>query len=140
MVRDLDALDPAFLERLVLVLDAMRVLGHQPLVWETLRTEERGEWLRASGRSKNGARSMHCFMAAADIICGRHRWQCHKHGCTFFEDLGPEVRHAGLYWGGDWHTFRDMPHIQAVRVRDQDKVRNGDPIGPLMRRLRANRA
>lgn len=134
VVRDLEELAPAFRERLELVLERLRAKGHQPRVWETYRTPDRGRWLRKSGRSRNGHRSMHVFRAAADIICARHKWDCHKHGCSFFEDLGAAVAAEGLYWGGNWRTIVDKPHVQAVPVgRKQGLVRAGVEVATLMR-------
>lgn len=137
VVRDLDALVHPFRVRLEAVLERLERQGYAPRVWETIRTAERGDWLKARGKSKNGRLSMHSYGAAADVICRAHRWDCHAHGCDFFEALGRAVHREGLYWGGDWRTFRDKPHVQAVAVRDQNRVRRGEPIDPLMRRLAA---
>lgn len=106
----------------------------RPQVWETLRTPERGRWLRASGRSKSGHRSMHVYRCAVDVICRRHKWACHSYGCGFFEALGEAARAEGLYWGGDWKSFVDKPHVQAVAVRRQGAVRVGADVASLMRR------
>ena len=127
VVRSLDALAWPFRHRVQTMLRELRTT-HEPLVWETLRTQERGDWLKARGRSKNGNRSMHTLGAAVDVICMRHRWACSKHDCDFFAALGAAAKNAGLYWGGDWRSFVDKPHVQAVPVRQQNRLRRADDV------------
>lgn len=142
--RDLAELAPAFRERLERVLEQVEAQGYRTRVWETLRTPERGAWLKARGRSQSGRRSMHCLRAAADVICRRHRWDCDVHECRFFEALGRAARRAGLFWGGDWRTIVDQPHIQAISVADQDELRRvarqgGDLEGAIAELMRPPR-
>jgi hypothetical protein len=107
--------------------------GYSPVLWETLRTPERGEWLRKKGRSKIGSRSMHCHGIAADIICGEHRWNCPK-SCGFFDALGESARAHKVTWGGSWGW--DRPHIQAVSVRQQKHILESADVGATVRKLR----
>jgi peptidoglycan L-alanyl-D-glutamate endopeptidase CwlK len=117
-------LAPAFRAKLEAVLSALRAVGHDPIVHETMRSQARAQQLVADGKSKaKGGLSMHCYGIAADVICGRHRWDCHKHKCDFFEAYGVTAEKHGLTWGGRWRTLVDKPHVQAVPVRLQNKVR-----------------
>jgi hypothetical protein len=135
VTRDLAELVPAFRERVERMLRALEAADWRPMVWETLRTPERGRWLRASGRSRNGHLSMHCHRAAVDVICRLHRWDCDERGCGFFDALGAAAEAERLCWGGRWRTFVDRPHVQAVSTRKQRAVRAGADVALLMRRI-----
>lgn len=125
---DAGLLVPAFWERLGPVLKSLRGQGYAPVLFETMRSQERALELVAKGRSKaRGGLSMHCFGVAADVICGDHRWDCRRHHCAFFDTYGVAVEDAGLCWGGRWPSLIDLPHCQAVPVRLQDKVRKCAP-------------
>lgn len=119
----LSLLLPSFRVRVEEMLAAMKKRGFEPLVWETLRTPERAEMLSKEGKSKNGARSMHVsadgFSAAVDVICAKRKWEHPE----FFKALGEEARKLGLSWGGDWATFKDLPHVQAIAVKEQAAFR-----------------
>jgi hypothetical protein len=123
IINDLRTLLPAFRPAVERVLDGLRDDGHEPLVWETRRDLKRAAMLKKRGASKSGKKSLHTLDAAVDIICGRHYWACDDHGCSFFDDLGDEVRDEGLVWGGNWRTFVDEPHVQAVPVKLQRQLR-----------------
>jgi hypothetical protein len=132
VVKDKKWLVPAFRERVDLVLQDLEDKGYEPLLWETLRTKERGRYLKKKGASKNGDRSMHIYGVAADIICKEHMWQCHKHGCDFFKELGKSVRKMKVYWGGDWKSLVDLPHLQGVPVKLQNKIRGSDDVAQVV--------
>jgi peptidoglycan L-alanyl-D-glutamate endopeptidase CwlK len=51
---------------------------------------------------------------AADIIDGRYGWLPEAETSGFWKALGEEAKKQGLYWGGDWSTFRDWAHVQLV--------------------------
>lgn len=118
--RDLDTLVPAFRARVEAVIADLRAQGFDAVVHETRRTPERAAWLKSKGTSKNGARSMHCYDCAADIISQAKGWDPPQ---GFWDALGASAHKHGLCWGGDWATFRDKPHVQAVGVREQDAIR-----------------
>ena len=42
------------------------------------------------------------------------------------------ARKAGLFWGGDWRSFKDRPHVQAIPVKHQQKVRDADDVAALL--------
>lgn len=130
--RDLDKLVPAFRERVAGLVLRLQARGFKARAHETYRSPERARQLVAEGKSKStGGLSMHCYGLAADIICADHKWACRASGCRFFAALGEEARVLGLVWGGDWdgdgdtkdQTFIDLPHVQAIPIGDQARVR-----------------
>lgn len=131
-VSDIALLVPAFRERLEMALRAQKGQGYAPVLWETRRSRERAAEMVAHGKSKaRGGLSMHCYDIAADVICGAHQWSCRKHRCKFFEAWGANAEDAALTWGGNWDRDamagedgeNDLPHVQAVPLRFQDRVR-----------------
>lgn len=125
-INDMTLLLPSFRERVEILVDRLSHRGLDPVVWETFRTQERAELLAKYGTSKNGALSMHCYGAAADILSRRYKWS----NPSFFRALGQEADRLGLTWGGDWdgdpstkHSFVDSPHVQAIPVRQQNGLR-----------------
>lgn len=117
---DIDLLLPSFAILVRRVLQAMRDKGYEPVPFDTLRTPK--EAAKYAARGVGSARSMHIYGAACDVICGVHGWDCKKHGCKFFEAYGDAVESLGLTWGGRWRK-RDLPHMQACKVGEQDAVR-----------------
>jgi hypothetical protein len=67
------------------------------------------------------------------IVDARWGWAAKAEAEGFWKALGAEANAAGLYWGGDWKTFRDVAHIQLVpnselkRVKSESGLRG--PIG-----------
>jgi peptidoglycan L-alanyl-D-glutamate endopeptidase CwlK len=115
---------PAFRERVEATIKALRGQGYSVILFETLRSKLRAQQLVAAGKSKaKGGLSMHCYGIAADVICGRHQWDCRRHHCRFFEDYGLQAEDMGLIWGGRWTSLVDLPHVQAVPLKLQDRVR-----------------
>ena len=51
---------------------------------------------------------------AADIIDARYAWSPQAQTSGFWDALGVEAKALGLYWGGDWASFRDWAHVQSV--------------------------
>lgn len=118
VVRDPAKLVPAFREVIELVLADLREEGHDPVVHETWRSEERAEQLFLEKKSRT-KKSTHRLGLAVDCICRRHRWGCHEHKCDFFERWGILAERRGLTWGGRWPGFADKPHVQAIPLRLQ---------------------
>ncbi len=51
---------------------------------------------------------------AADIIDQRYAWTPQAESSGFWKALGEEAKKQGLFWGGDWVTFKDWAHVQLV--------------------------
>lgn len=102
------------------LLKTLEALGYKPVPFDTLRSTE--EALRNAKRGSGIVDSVHRHGAACDIICDRHGWSCAANECDFYAVLGREARAHGLVWGGDWRK-KDLPHVQAVAVADQNALR-----------------
>lgn len=128
VTRDLHVLAPKFRSAVERVLDTMRGLGHDTLVFETLRTHQRQAFLYGFGRDYDDGRGVvtysadadetwHGYGLAVDIICRRTLWGA---DVAFWDALGRACQRERLTWGGDWNgdgrtedeTFPDRPHVQ----------------------------
>lgn len=141
--RDLDRLDPTFRLQVEKLVEYMTERGWKPVVWETYRSPERARELMKRGTSKNGDRSMHCLGLACDIVDGDFH---NVKGATgkesywtappaFWADLEDGAQLLGLTrlfkmgkkdipgQADSW----DLPHVQAVKVGEQNKVRAMKP-------------
>ena len=49
---------------------------------------------------------------AADIIDSRYAWNDKPETKAFWDALGRAAKEQGLYWGGDWASFKDWAHVQ----------------------------
>jgi len=128
---DVYLLLPTFQNVVLDVMDDLRDLGFDPVLRDGLRTFDEAA---ANARKGTGsALSMHCYGCAADLICRVHGWGCAKAGCDFFEALGRVAEARGCVWGGRWRNPKtgrvgwDKPHIQGIRVSEQNRMRR---IGP----------
>lgn len=117
---DVELLLPSFVPVAKRLLQALSERGFDPVSRDTLRTTE--EALRNARKGTGIVDSIHCHGAAMDVICGEHGWDCHAHGCEFYAALGEIAEDLGLTWGGRWKR-RDLPHVQAIPVRDQNALR-----------------
>ncbi len=117
VVRDLDLLVPAFKERVLDLVAMMRASGHDPWVFETLRTQERAAFLARKGTGV--VDSMHCYGVAVDVISLSKKWNA---GFKFWRDLRDHGESLGLTSGARWRR-RDLPHVQAIPVSKQDILR-----------------
>lgn len=60
---------------------------------------------------------------AADIIDSRYAWSEQAASSGFWTALGEEAKKQGLYWGGDWVSFRDWAHVQLVANSELGRVK-----------------
>jgi peptidoglycan LD-endopeptidase CwlK len=92
-------------------------LGVSLLITEAYRSPERQNILYAQGRTTKGhivtnakaGQSIHQYKCAVDIvpiIGGKLAWNYD------FKKLGKIGVACGLEWGGNWKSFKDMPHFQ----------------------------
>ena len=126
--RSLDGLAPKFRAAIERVLEQMRDNGHDPFVFETLRTEARQSFIFGFGREYDDGRGIvthsesaidtwHGYGLAVDIICRRTLWGASR---QFWLSLGAACASEGLVWGADWNgngrtddeRFVDRPHVQ----------------------------
>lgn len=121
----LGQLHPILATRGRAMIDLCSHQGVSVLVTQALRTWKEQDGLYAKGRTaepmgKNyivtnakGGSSYHNFGLAFDIVIldaiGKADWDTAHPGWKTAADAGKSV---GLEWGGDWKTFKDLPHFQ----------------------------
>lgn len=100
-------------------LAALLAAGYQAKIISGIRTYAEQEALYAKGRFGNpgpkvtnarGGESWHNFGLAWDI--GLFDNGKYLTGSTPYRGAGAIARLAGIEWGGDWKTFKDLPHYQ----------------------------
>lgn len=117
---DINLLLPSFKARVECVLKEMKARGFQPCLRDTRRTKLEAE--RNAAKGTGIVDSIHCYDAAADIICNVHGWDCTKFKCNFFLILPQVAELAGCYSGVRF-TKVDAPHFQAIPVGKQNELR-----------------
>ena len=95
--------------------------GLPVLITETLRTVAEQEALYAKGRTMAGAivtnargrdyQSMHQWGVAFDF-CRNVKGREFDDSDGFFGRVGAIGKRLGLFWGGDFKSFKDKPHFQ----------------------------
>lgn len=116
----IEGLLPSFRPEVQAVLDALRADGYDPVLFDALRTK--AEAARNATKGTGVKDSIHCYGAAADVICGAHGWSCAQHRCKFFDALAGHVRARKLVCGADF-TKRDWPHFQGIAIKQQAAMR-----------------
>lgn len=90
------------------------------LITDTMRTKAEQDALYAKGRTVPGTivtnvkhpDSAHNWGVAFDF-CKNVKGQEYS-DTAFFKAVGAIARTIGLTWGGDWTTFKDMPHCEVA--------------------------
>jgi len=89
------------------------------IITQTLRTKAEQDNLYAQGRTTKGdivtnakgGYSFHNYGVAFDfcpVVDGKPAWKDKK----LFKKVGELGVLLGLEWGGNWKTFKDLPHFQ----------------------------
>ena len=113
---------PELARRVEQVMTTAAAAGHVLRVVSGYRSHEEQNALYAHGRTRPGSRvtnavggqSWHNFGLAVDlapVIGGEVCWDEKKFDWSL---IGKWARAAGLEWGGDWHSFKDRPHVQLT--------------------------
>lgn len=113
---------PELARRVEQVITTAAAAGHILKVVSGYRSHEEQNALYAQGRSRPGKRvtnaiggqSWHNFGLAVDlapVIGGEVCWDENRFDWSL---IGKWARAAGLEWGGDWHSFKDRPHVQLT--------------------------
>jgi hypothetical protein len=114
--------NPRLRGKVMLLITKLEDRGRDPIVYESVRTHERQQYLYGFGRSyddpgdprgivtysQDGDDSWHFYGLAVDIISKSKGWGAPP---SFWVDLGQAARSVGLHWGGDWRK-KDLPHVQ----------------------------
>lgn len=117
--KKLASLDTRIRSKVVRVLEALESEGFKPKVvfaWRSVAVQQR---LVEEGKSRvrfsfhNAQRKKGTPNAyAADIIDKRWAWNDEAEENGFWRALGRTAKAEGLYWGGDWRSFKDWAHVQ----------------------------
>lgn len=116
----LECLAPRFRVRVASMLSSLSMLGLDPIIAESCRTDARQRWLFGFGRewddgrgvvtqAPTGEHSWHRYGLAVDVISLKHGWDAPE---SFWRELGTSAETHGLVWGGSWPRFQDRPHVQ----------------------------
>ncbi|MBP6797311.1 MAG: M15 family metallopeptidase [Luteimonas sp.] len=121
--RKWDRLDADFTQRLLAVYRVMlEEHGYEMVLVEGYRSPERQNRLAAQGQHvtrASGGRSWHQYGLAADsaflrdgklVISERDPWAMRG-----YQLYGEAARQAGLVWGGDWRSIKDLMHVELRR-------------------------
>ena len=121
--RKWDQLDAGFTQRLLAIYQVMREQhGYEMVLVEGYRSAARQDQLAARGQHvtrARGGRSWHQYGLAADsafirdgklIISERDPWAMRG-----YQLYGQVAKEAGLVWGGDWKSIKDLMHVELRR-------------------------
>lgn len=121
--RKWDQLDAEFTQRLLAIYQVMREQhGYEMVLVEGYRSAARQDQLAARGQHvtrASGGRSWHQYGLAADsaflrdgrlVISERDPWAMRG-----YQLYGQVAKEAGLVWGGDWTSIKDLMHVELRR-------------------------
>ena len=112
-IRHLLKLIPEMRPKISCVLDEVQAAGYQPVIAESLRdlAQQREKVRKGYSKTYN---SYHLYGRATDIIDKRWGWHgpCANINHDFWKTLGKAYKRQGLFWGGDWRSFKDVAHGQ----------------------------
>ena len=117
--KKLFSLDDRMRRKVVRVIDALKAEGFRPKIFFAWRSVAVQLEIVAKGHSKvrfsyhnaqkkNGTPNAY----AVDIIDKRWAWDDKAKENGFWHALGKAGKAEGLYWGGDWRSFKDWAHLQ----------------------------
>ena len=128
VMRGIDKLHPELQVCVNKFLEECKGRGLNVCITETLRTQEEQEALYAQGRTKpgkivtncRGFQSPHCWGVAFDF-CRNVKGKEYDNSDKFFDYVGEIAKtifddtEYDLFWGGDFKTFVDKPHIEMKK-------------------------
>lgn len=128
--KKLASMHPTLRPKITALLQALASRGFQPKIvygWRSVKVQLE---LYNQGKSKvkfsfhnaqlpDGTPNSY----AADIIDARYNWDPPAETSGFWKALGEEAKKQGLYWGGDWVSFKDWAHVQLVSNDQLAKVK-----------------
>ncbi|WP_099156530.1 M15 family metallopeptidase [Virgibacillus ndiopensis] len=134
-------LHPIVEEKKDVLLKKASMIGINVIITEKFRSIKRQNELFKQGRSKEGTivthakggESYHNYGLAFDYALenknGDLIWDIHYDGNNNGESDWFEVaeiaKEMGFTWGGDWHNFKDYPHLQMDFGLSIHQLKNG---------------
>jgi hypothetical protein len=128
--KKLSSMEPTLRSKVPGILDTLKKQGFQPKIFFAWRSVAVQQQIVAAGHSTVHF-SFHNaqlpdgtpYAYAADIIDQRWAWEKPAEENGFWDALGKAAKDVGLYWGGDWKSFRDEAHIQSRPNHDLAKTK-----------------
>ena len=129
--RDIFDLDDETADKCRALIDECGKAGIKILITSTFRDKASQDAIYAQGRTTPGKRvtnarggwSFHQYRMAFDFCPldanGKPDWT----NTRAIQTVGALGERLGLDWGGDWTSFKDMPHFQNVRGLTLAKLR-----------------
>jgi len=121
IISDVNMLYPRFRFLILRLFAEAKREGLNVRIYETYRSQARQRVLFERGHSELVKNGMHHFGIASDVVFldekDNYIWR------GDWDKLGAIGRNLGLYWGGDWKTFKDNPHFQLVPATSEDQYR-----------------
>jgi len=104
--------------------------GLNVLITETFRMKIEQDTLYAKGRTAAGSivtncqypYSPHCWGVAFDFCRNVKGWE-YDDSDGFFEKVGAIGKRLGLFWGGDFKSFTDKPHLELQKYLPNNSVK-----------------
>lgn len=117
--KKLNSLDKRMRPKVETVLETLKEEGFHPKIvyaWRSITKQlelvkaghSRVRFSFHNAQKKDGTANAY----AADIIDKRWAWNKAARQNGFWEALGQSAKAEGLYWGGNWISFKDWAHIQ----------------------------
>jgi peptidoglycan L-alanyl-D-glutamate endopeptidase CwlK len=130
MSRDKTLLHPELLQIVREFEIRCKAAGLNVLVTETYRTKAEQDALYAKGRTMPGnivtncryPNSPHCWGVAFDF-CRNVRGREYDDSDGFFKKCGEIGKSLGLFWGGDFKSFVDKPHLELAKYLPNNSVK-----------------
>ncbi len=129
--KKLRSLNPQFRKKVELVLKELKEDGFKAKIFYGWRSQAVQLELFSKKRSKvkfsfhNATKKDGTPNAyAVDIIDSRYGWSNKDETKKFWQALGKAAKNQGLYWGGDWKSFKDWAHVQAFPNSKLKTVKN----------------
>lgn len=130
MSRDKTLLHPRLQEIVKEFEKRCKAAGLNVLVTETYRSKSEQDALYAQGRTKPGnivtnakyPLSPHCWGVAFDF-CRNVRGREYDDSDGFFAKCGEIGKSLGLFWGGDFRSFVDKPHLELKKYLPNNSVK-----------------
>ena len=130
MSRDKTLLHPELLQIVQEFEKRCKAAGLNVLITETYRTKAEQDALYAKGRTAPGnivtncryPNSPHCWGVAFDF-CRNVRGREYDDSDGFFKKCGEIGKSLGLFWGGDFKSFVDKPHLELAKYLPNNSVK-----------------
>lgn len=136
VMRGIDKLHPELQVCVSKFLEECKKQELDVLITETLRTQEEQERLYAQGRTTpgkivtncRGYQSPHCWGVAFDF-CRNKKGYEYDNTDGFFDKVGNIAKtifdntEYDLFWGGDFKTFVDKPHIEMIKYMPNNSTK-----------------